>query len=170
MKKILAILTAVAAIGTMTISAFAANDPTISGNTVTVYATKDGDVGGGVEVSVTGTAAVASYEGSNAVQVENRYGFLKLNAKAGDVLGTITFTGTGTVTITGATDDLIGVSLVAEVGGTDNGAINPPADSSSDAQGGGNDGGTSDNTKTGVVIAIVPMALAAAAAAVSKKK
>jgi len=176
MKKILAILTAVAAISMLIVTASAANEPKLTDkNTITIYAPADGDPSGAIKVTVTGTAALTGQSGPKGLAVASdedpsKIGIVAIGAKAGDAVAVLTFSGSGTVTITGVDGDYTGVSGTFEVGAGDAGEITTAAEGEDTTATAGGATGGSDNTKTGVVIAIVPMALAAAAAAVSKKK
>jgi len=174
MKKILAILTAVAAIS-MLVLTVSADVKATGTNEITIYAPKDGDLGGSIQVAVDGTAALTGQTSSKGLVVPadddaNKLGIVALGVKAGDAVAVLTFSGSGTVTVTGLSDDFTGSLGSFTVGAPDEGVITTAApEATTEAPSAGGDGADGP-PKTGIVIAVVPMALAAAAAAVSKKK
>lgn len=175
MKKIFAILTAIAAVSMLVLTVSAADAATLTGkNEITVYAPKDGDIGGKIEISVSGGAAFDSIAGTAGLAQANddktKVAIVAVGVKAGDAVAKLTFTGSGSVTLTGAEDDFSGVLGTFAVGADDITTAATITDAPAASTAGSGGGSDTDNTKTGVVIAIIPAAIAAAAAAVSKKK
>jgi len=172
MKKILTILAAFAMFGALALNVCAYDNAKLTqNNEITVYAPKDGEDGGKIQLTVSGNAALDTVVGDKAIAMasddKKSVGIIYTGAvKAGDAVAKLTFTGAGEVIINGVDGDFTGLLGTFDVSGG-GGDITVPTDPDTSGNGGS---GSDRIPPTGVVFAIVPFALAGAAAIASRKR
>lgn len=180
MKKLIAIVAAAAAIGTLTLgaSAFNASDaiPSESGKEATIFVyvadASETDPAAEINVAVSGGAAVASVKGGAGVLADYNAGKIAVvgtGLTPGDVLVTIQLTVTGasyTVTLSGDVNQVISSGAGTVVPDTTAPSVSQPDDVTTAPPTSG--GSQKPNPDTGIVLALVPAAVAGAALIAAK--
>jgi len=180
MKKALALIAAGAMVCALAPAVSAANTAALTQpNEITIYAPVDGEEGGKIQLAVTGTAALENVSSDKAITAasddKTAVGIIYTNAvTAGTAVAKLTFTGSGSVTITGVDGDFSGVlgtlAITAATPGTS--GVTPGGQDLVPSGTSGPMGGTggTGSPNTGIILAVIPAMAAAGAVIVSKKK